>query len=188
MQSAVDTALADQECYGLEDKDARMSCFFNKVGLFANWNEICSVCIMIIIYMGLYTHNFNETFENTGIGKCWWWSSKTCAWSCFYWSWCSSCIWHTWHCSKGENFFQISDFIALADPCVSCITWINSYLDVCGLSLSRTCLCLYAVEGSEQMVEMIYSFKLCMICVWALVRYGECATKTIKTFVLWAFY
>ncbi|XP_019171391.1 PREDICTED: uncharacterized protein LOC109166943 [Ipomoea nil] len=29
-KSAVDTALADQECYGLEDKDARMSCFFNK--------------------------------------------------------------------------------------------------------------------------------------------------------------
>lgn len=22
--------------------------------------------------IGLYTHNFNETFENTGIGKCWW--------------------------------------------------------------------------------------------------------------------
>ncbi|VFQ88741.1 unnamed protein product [Cuscuta campestris] len=29
-KSAVDTALADPECYGLEDKDAQMSCFFNK--------------------------------------------------------------------------------------------------------------------------------------------------------------
>ncbi|KAI5655664.1 hypothetical protein M9H77_32851 [Catharanthus roseus] len=28
--SAVDTALADPECYGLDNSDARMSCFFNK--------------------------------------------------------------------------------------------------------------------------------------------------------------
>ncbi|XP_071919453.1 uncharacterized protein [Coffea arabica] len=29
-RSAVDTALADSECYGLENSDLRMSCFFNK--------------------------------------------------------------------------------------------------------------------------------------------------------------
>lgn len=29
-RSAVDTALADSECYGFENSDARMSCFFNK--------------------------------------------------------------------------------------------------------------------------------------------------------------
>lgn len=29
----METALADRECYGLESSDARMSCFFNKVGI-----------------------------------------------------------------------------------------------------------------------------------------------------------
>lgn len=37
LQSAVDTALADSECYAFTNSDDRMSCFFDKV-LLVIWN------------------------------------------------------------------------------------------------------------------------------------------------------
>lgn len=50
----METALADRECYGLESSDARMSCFFNKVGIFPYVNAfmqspVSSILLLTIV-------------------------------------------------------------------------------------------------------------------------------------------
>lgn len=53
MQNAVDMALSDSQCYGLQGSENRMSCFFNKVGMvFLDSYGFPFVCYSICTYTG----------------------------------------------------------------------------------------------------------------------------------------